>query len=77
MQFEGEVALITGAGPGIGRAVAVEFAAHDGKVVVAGVNTELQIALRKTATTTCCHLLNAATTAGAEVTTGPNPLQSV
>lgn len=40
MRFEGKVALITGAGSGIGRATAIGFAERGGRVAVADVNGE-------------------------------------
>ncbi len=39
-EFEGKVALVTGAGAGIGRATAMAFAASRAKVVVSDVNAE-------------------------------------
>jgi len=39
-QFYGKVALITGAGSGIGRATAVKFAREGAKVIVADISTE-------------------------------------
>lgn len=40
LDFQGKVALITGAGSGIGRATAQKFAAHGAKVIVADLNTD-------------------------------------
>ena len=38
MRFDDKICLVTGAGSGIGRATAIGFARHGGKVVVADVN---------------------------------------
>ena len=40
MRFDGKILLVTGAGSGIGRAVATGFAARGGKVAAADVNAE-------------------------------------
>ncbi len=40
LQFTGKVAVVTGAGQGIGRAIALTFAAHQATVVVSDLNEE-------------------------------------
>ena len=47
-RFEGKVALITGAGGGIGRAAAARFAAEGARVVLVDVADDLAAVLRRT-----------------------------
>ena len=47
MKFENKTALITGAGVGIGRAVALKMAQHGGKVILFDINYEKLEAVKK------------------------------
>jgi dihydroxycyclohexadiene carboxylate dehydrogenase len=42
MQLKDKVAIVTGAGQGIGRGIAVELAAHGAKVVVSDITDKTQ-----------------------------------